>query len=140
MVAKLLVGTVLLGGAVLMQDGVISVNVREKHPGGHHIFFVAPGALMPWGIKLAAARHIRLDGNDAREWMPLARSAIEALERSPDCVFVQVDSAEEHVRIEKSGRRLQIDVDDPNDEVHLAVPLGAVRHALRELEEMEPAS
>jgi hypothetical protein len=140
MVAKLLIGTVLLGGAVLMQDGVISVNVREKHPGGHHIYFVAPGALIPWGIKLAAARHMQPEGEDAREWMPLARAAIEALERSPDCVFVQVDSAEEHARIEKSGRRLRIDVDDPNDEVHLAVPLGAVRHALRELEEMGPAS
>lgn len=139
MIAKLLIGTAVLGGAVLMQDGLVTVNVREKNPGGHHILFVAPGTLMPWGIKLAAARHVA-PPDGTREWMPLARTAIEALERSPDCVFVQVDSTDEHVRIEKSGQHLRIDVDDRSEEVHLAVPLGAVRHALREIEEMGPAS
>jgi len=140
MIAKLLIGTAVLGGAVMMQDGLISVNVREKHLNGHHIFFVAPGAVVPWAVKIAASRHSGQHMDHAREWMPLAESAVAALENSLDCVLVQVDSFDQHVRIEKSGNRLKIYVDDPREEVHLAVPFGAVRHALREIEELGPAS
>lgn len=140
MIAKLLIGTAVLGGAVMMQDGLISVNVREKHLNGHHIFLVAPGAVVPWAVKIAALQHSERHMDHARQWMPLAKAAVAALGNSPDCVFVQVDSFDQHVRIEKSGNHLKIDVDDPREEVHLAVPLGAVRHALREIEEMGPAS
>ena len=139
-IGKILLGTALVGGAVIMQDGVISVNVREKNPGGHHIWFVAPGAIVPFGLKLAPAHDLKDGLREAREWMPLARAAIDALEKSPDGVYVEVDSPREHVKIQKSWGRIVVDVDDPNEEVHVAMPVRVMRHALSEIEERQPSS
>jgi hypothetical protein len=33
-----------------------------------------------------------------------------------------------------------VDVDDPGEEVHLAIPIRAVRHALTEIQELQPDS
>jgi hypothetical protein len=137
---KILLGTALVGGAVLMQDGVISVNVREKHPGGHHIWFVAPGAIVPWGLKLAPAHDLKHEMCNAREWLPVARATLQALQNSPDAVYVEVDTPREHVRVQKSWGRVVIDVDDPNEEVHVAVPVRVMRHALSEIEGLQPAT
>ncbi len=142
-IGKILLGTALVGGAVVMQDGVISVNVREKHPGGHHIWFAAPAAIVPFGLKLSpVAREMKEHMRDAREreWMPVAQSLIDALQKSPDAVFVEVDSENQHVRVQKSWGRLLVDVDDPEAEVHIAVPFRVMRHTLSELQELQPAS
>ena len=140
-IGKILLGTALVGGAVIMQDGVISVNVREKQPGGHHIWFAAPGAIVPFGMKLSpVARELQKEMRDAHEWMPVAQSVIDALQKSPDGVFVEVDSETQHVRVQKSWGRLLVDVDDPREEVHIAVPFRVMRHALSELQELQPAS
>lgn len=140
LLGKFVIGTMLVGGVVVMQDGIISVNVREKHPGGHHIWFAAPGSLVPFALKLAPARDLQEHMRDSRQWMPVAKAALDALANSPDGVFVQVDSAEQHVRVQKSWGRLLVDVDDPGEEVHLAIPIRAVRHTLSEMEELQPAS
>ncbi|HEV1996116.1 MAG TPA: hypothetical protein VGR03_17415 [Candidatus Acidoferrum sp.] len=137
---KILLGTALVGGAVIMQDGVVSVNVREKNPGGHHIWFMAPGAIVPFGMKFVPAHHLKDHLRDTREWMPVARAALDALQKSPDGVFVEVDTPRKHVRIQKSWGRIVVDVDDPNEEVHVAVPVRLMRHTLSELEELQPAS
>ena len=137
---KIVLGTMLLGGAVVMQDGIISVNVREKQPGGHHIWFVAPGSIVPFGLKLAPAHDLKDHMRDARQWMPVVRAALDALEKSPDGVFVEVETPDQHVRVQKSWGRLLVDVDDPREEVHVAVPLRVVRHTLSEMEELQPAS
>ena len=137
---KVLLGTALIGGAVVMQDGIVSVNVREKHPGGHHIWFAVPGSIVPFGLKLAPADHLREGMHNAREWMPVARAAVDALEKSPDGVYVEVDTPSEHVRVQKAWGRIVVDVDDPNEEVHVAVPVRLMRHTLREIEELQPAS
>ncbi len=138
MIGKILVGTLLVGGALLLQDGIVTVNVRQKQPRGHHIWFAAPGALAAWGLRLAPARELRSSLRDSKEWLPVAQAAIVALEKSPDAVFVQVDGPTEHVRVEKSWGRVVVDVDDANEEVHVAVPVRVVRHVLRELEEIKP--
>lgn len=137
---KIVLGTVLVAGAVVMQDGVISVNVRQKQPGGHHIWFVAPGSIVPFGLKLAPAHDLKDHMRDARQWIPVVHAALEALEKSPDSVFVEVEAPGRHVLVQKSWRRLVVDVDDPGEEVHLALPLRVVRHTLSEMEELQPAS
>jgi hypothetical protein len=139
-IGKILLGTMLVGGAVVMQDGIISVNVREKQPGGHHIWFVAPGAIVPFGLKLAPARHLQEHMRDTRQWMPVVHAALDALEKSPDGVFVEVEAPDQHVRVQKSWGRLVVDVDDPGEEVHVAVPLRVVRHVLSEIEELQSAN
>lgn len=137
---KIVLGTMLVGSAVIMQDGLISVNVREKHPGGHHIWFVAPGSIVPLGLKLVPADRVDRHKRDAREWIPLVRGTLEALANASDAVFVEVEAPDKHVRVEKSWGRLVIDIDDPDEQAHVAVPLRAVRHALSEIEKLQPPS
>src|ERR1700687_3131326 len=139
-IAKILLGTTLVGGAVAMQDGLISVNVREKHPGGHHIWFVAPGVLAPLGVKLAPAHELKERLRAAHEWLPALKAGLRELQNSEDGILVEVQTADEHLVVRKDWGRIKVDVDDENEEVHVAVPLRAARHALAELEELQPGS
>jgi hypothetical protein len=137
-IAKILLGTSLVGGVVAMQDGLISVNVREKHPGGHHVWFVAPGVLVPLGVKLAPAHDLKEHLRAAHGWLPAVKAGLRELQNSPDGILVEVQTAEAHVLVQKCWGRIKVDVDSANEEVHVAVPLRAARHALAELEELQP--
>ncbi|NDQ57367.1 MAG: hypothetical protein GZ088_09880 [Acidipila sp.] len=139
-IAKILLGTAVLGGAVAMQDGIVTVNVREKHPGGHHIWVAAPGVLVPLGLKFAPRHELEEQMRCSREWLPVVHAALRELQKSPDAIFVEVQTAREHVLVQKSWGRIQVDVDTDDAEVHVAVPLRTAQHALAELEELQPAS
>jgi hypothetical protein len=60
-------------------------------------------------------------------------AAIPALEECPDGVLVEVIDANDHVVITKAGGSLVIDVDDPGDTVHVAVPLAAAQSSLHQI-------
>ena len=139
-IAKILLGTAVLGGAVAMQDGIVTVNVREKHPGGHHIWVAAPGVLIPLGLKFAPKHELQEQMRCSREWLPVVRAALRELQKTPDAVFVEVETARQHVLVQKTWGRIKVDVDTDDAEVHVAVPLRTAQHALAELEELQPAS
>jgi hypothetical protein len=101
---------------------------------------VAPGSIVPFGLKLAPAHDLKEHMRDSRQWMPVVHAALDALEKSPDGVFVEVEAPDQHVRVQKSWGRLVVDVDDPGEEVHVAVPLRVVRHVLSEIEELQSAN
>ena len=66
--------------------------------------------------------------------MPVARLALQELAKCPDTVLVEVKDRDEHVRIEKRGGRLLVDVDSHSEEVHVGVPIQTVVSVLKELE------
>ena len=134
--SKVLLGaayTSLIGGAVLFHQGAITVNVKEKHKDGHHIYIIAPATLATWGVKLIPDKHFPRLPEEARQVLPAATAAMMELERQPDFVLVEVENAREHVRIEKVGDKLRIDVDSPREEVHISVPIRAARATIEEL-------
>ena len=47
--------------------------------------------------------------------------------------FVEVDQAGQHVRVSESGGSVIVDVDDPNETVHVSAPLRAIGSTLEEL-------
>jgi hypothetical protein len=59
---------------------------------------------------------------------------MQQLAKVPDTVLVEVRDRDEHVRIEKRGGRILVDVDSPREEVHVGVPIQTVVSAIKELE------
>jgi hypothetical protein len=124
---------VLLVIATVGSMGFVHVEVKSKHPGGEHVWIVAPAILLPAGAMVVPREKLQHHAREIRQWLPAIRAAATELERCPDGTFVQVDDPHEHVLIAKSGDALVIDVDDESETVHVAVPLGAAVYACNHL-------
>ncbi len=138
MFGKIMMGalyTTLIGGAVLFSEGAITVNVKEKKADGDHVFVIAPAAIVPWAIALAPEKHVRFDHipEEARAILPALADAADKLGEMDDFVLVEVQSPREHVRVEKKGGSIVVNVDSDRETVYVSVPLRAARHALQEL-------
>ena len=79
-----------------------------------------------------AARTAGMTASEIRALFAVDRSRA-ALEQCPDGVFVEVIDPGEHVVIAKSGGAIVIDVNDPDETVHVAVPLGVAESANHEI-------
>jgi hypothetical protein len=137
-IAMGMLGTVVVGGAILCSDGFVSVRVNEGAPKGSHIFFVVPGALAPIGMKFIPREHWKEVEKEVQPWLPAIRAAVDGLAEYPDTIFVEVIDRTDHVRVHKSGDSIVVDVDDPGETVHVSVPLRTIKSVVRELEEGIP--
>jgi hypothetical protein len=138
-VGTLLLGAALAGGALVYDMGGVWVSVKAKKPGGENIRLVVPAAAGPVALWLAPKEKIREAAKDARPWLPAIKAAAEELRNCPDGPLVEVTNPKEKVRIAKQGGALVIDVDDPNETVHVSVPLKAVGIMAAQLEAMPEA-
>lgn len=119
-------------------DGIITVRVHEKSPGGHRIYVVAPAILVPVALRLIPARYFRgADCEQMRMALPLTEAVAGSLSHVSDTVFVEVRNSDTHVTVRKSGWSLVTDVDDSDADVHVSVPIRAIRAAARALESKE---
>ncbi len=128
-----IMGTAVVGGAMLCSEGMLHVKVHEKQADGTNINLVVPAALVPMTLKFVPNRHLAEASAKLRPYMPVIEAAIPALEDCPDGVFVEVTDPGEHVLIAKQGGSIVVDVNDANDVVHIVVPLRAVHSAIREI-------
>jgi hypothetical protein len=129
MISKILMGMALTT-AVVMKDGIIEVNVQEKHRDGSHIHLYVPATVATWGVHMAPEERLKEHLRGNRENLQLARAVVQAFEKYPDADFVQVESPKEHVHMQTRGGSFVVDVDDEGETVHVAVPIRAVRKVL----------
>jgi len=139
MITKVLMGMT-LATAVVMQDGLIEVNVQEKGKDGTHVHLYVPATAATWGVHLAPTEKLKEHLRGHREQLQLARTVVKGLEEIPDATLLEVDTFTEHVRMEKRGGRFLLDVDDKGEVVHISVPIRAARKVLQDLEAEAPAS
>jgi len=124
----------ILAGSYLYSQGLIRVSVQEKSPGGEHIRLAVPAAIVPLALAFVPAAEIgKHMPAQARQHLPMVEAALNELQRLPDCTLVQVDGPREHVRIRVEDGKMVVDVNDHEDEVHLALPLGSLRSVLAKL-------
>jgi hypothetical protein len=131
-------GTALIGGAALSSEGFIYVNVQEKHPGGTHVNVFVPAALVPAALHFVPRHHFADSSHDMREALPIIDAAIPALKDTPDGVLVEVRDPGEHVVVTKRGGSIVVDVNDPDETVHVSVPLIAAQSAIHQIAESSP--
>ena len=129
-------GTIVLAGAYTMREGVIRVDVDEFRSGGSHVHMWVPAAAVPMVMHVVPEKewqkaHFR---GDARDAMPIVRALIKELRRFPDANFVEVVDHKDHVQVRTMDGKLVIDVDDPNEKVHVAVPLSTIEDVFDQIE------
>lgn len=135
-----LVGTAVAGVGLLCSEGMVEVNVVEKHPETHHIFVVAPAMLAPIGMHFVPKRHLAEAAKQIGPYMPVIRAALEGLRDTEDVTLVEVREPGEHVTVVKNGGSIIVDVMDKDETVHVSVPIRAVSSTIEELAAASPAT
>lgn len=114
-----LAGAAMLAGAYAFHEGVVRVDVDEFKPHGTHLHLCVPAAIVPVAVRLVPDNNLREAARQAAPWMPAARAAARELATYSDAAFVEVRNAEQHVRIRTRGGKLHVDVETPEESVHV---------------------
>jgi hypothetical protein len=135
------VGTSLVAaGAYTMREGVIRVDVDEHRSGGSHVHFWVPAAAVPMALHFAPSRDLQRAAMQAGPYMQTVRTLTKELEKYPEATFVEVQGPDQHVRVQTHNGKLQIDVQDNGDAVHVLCPLSVIRDVSSELESYSPGA
>ena len=127
-------GTMALAGAIVSSEGFIHVRVHENQPNGTHLSFVVPAMLVPITLKFVPRQYLEQPAQQIRPWMPVIDAALSGLNDCADgTTLVEVTEPNQHATVVKSGGAIVVDVQDPDETVHVAVPLGAMRSAIRQI-------
>ena len=127
--------TLVLAGAYTMREGVIRVDVDEYRAGGSHVHLWVPAAAVPMAMHFVPSKHMRHASEQAREALPVLHAIVKELKKYPDADFLEVVDRDQHVRMRMRGGKLQVDVDAPDQKVHVLCPLSAIEDVTSQLEE-----
>jgi hypothetical protein len=133
-------GTLLLAGMYSFHQGVIRVSVDEHRSGGGHFHLVLPAAAVPMATHFVPDRHLSHAFEEAGPWLPAVRTLAKELRRYPDADFVEVTDASQHVRVRTRDGKLQIDVESPDETVHISCPLATLDDLSSALEARRPGA
>ena len=133
-------GTIVLTGAYTMREGVIRVDVDEYRAGGSHVRLWVPAAAVPLAMHFVPSKHMRHTSEQAREALPVLHAFVKELKKYPDAEFLEVVDRDQHVRMRTHGGKLQIDVEAPDQKVHVLCPLSAIEDVTSQLEEHAPGA
>jgi hypothetical protein len=126
-------GVVFAGVGVICSEGFVQVKVIQKQADGHHINVIAPAVLGPIAAHFVPERNLDHASRQLREYLPLIDTTLDALREANDVVLVDVREPGEHVQVMKSGGSIVVDVDDPNETVHVSAPLRAISGTVDQL-------
>lgn len=133
-------GALVVAGAYTFHEGVIRVDVDEFRAGGSHVHLWVPAAAVPMAMHFVPKHHLCEAAQHAQEFLPVAHALFKELKKFPDTELVEVKDDEQHVQIRTHGEKLQIDVEAPDETVHLLVPLSALDDVVGQLEDSEPGA
>jgi hypothetical protein len=131
--ALALTSTIVVAGVYTFREGVIKIDVDEHRDGGSHVHFWVPAAAVPMAMHFVPKRHFHNIPAEASECLPLLRIVTSELRRYPDTTFVDVQDGRDHVRVATVGSKIQIDVVNDEENVHVAVPLSTVSDVANQL-------
>jgi hypothetical protein len=145
LIAKLALGfggTILLAGAYTFREGAIRVDVDEFRENGAHVHFWVPAAALPMALHLVPKNQLHLDRGmrEAQEFMPTVHTFLKELEKYPNVEFVDLQDSGQHVHIGTHNGKLQIDVNSPDEKVHILCPVETIDDVTAELEAIRPAA
>lgn len=128
-------GTALVGAAIVSSDGFIHVKVNEKTPNGTHLSLIVPAMIMPVAARFVPRRNLADASKNLQQYLPVIDAAISGLRDCQDGTLVEVVDEDSHVTVVKYGDSVVVDADDPRETVHVAVPLGATQRTIDEIAE-----
>jgi hypothetical protein len=126
-------GTILVGGAIISSEGFIHVKVHEKQANGTHVSLIVPAVIVPLAVRFIPRHHLADASANLQQYIPVIDAAISGLADCPDGPLVEVVDSDSHVNVVKEGGSIVVDADDPDETVHVAVPLRATQRAIDEI-------
>ncbi|GAC1623358.1 MAG: hypothetical protein PVS2B2_24730 [Candidatus Acidiferrum sp.] len=142
LLAKVALGigaTLAMATAYTFHEGVIHVDVDEAKSEGTHLHLWVPATVVPVALLFAPKQHLRDAAERAKPFLPAIRILSKDLEKYPDADLIEVREENQHVQIHTEHGSVRIDVDSPDEVVHLRVPIKTLRHISGELEADAPA-
>lgn len=133
-------GAVALAGAYTFHEGVIRISVDEYRAGGSHIHLWVPAAAVPMAMHLVPRERMREASREVREALPMVHAIAKELKKYPDAELIEIVDGEQHVQMRTSHGRLQIDVEAPDQTVHVLCPLSTIEDLADQLETYAPGA
>ena len=129
------VGWVMLVGAVLAWGGVATVNLVEEN--GTRVTVPIPmavveAAVVSGDLLFDIEDHLNVE-LDLGEWGPLVREMLKELDECPDAVLVEVVDGSDHVRVVKEGGSLRVEVTDSEVDLRVSIPTRSIRRTVGRL-------
>jgi hypothetical protein len=137
-VALGIAGTALAGLGLICSEGMIEVNVVEKHPEAHHVYVLAPAMLVPIGTHFIPSRKLTQAAAEIKPWMPTIRAALDQLRTGEDITLVDVREPGQHVLVTKNGGSVVVDVTDDDEIVHVSTPIRAIESTIEQVAAASP--
>ncbi len=131
--ALALTSTIVVAGVYTFREGVIKIDVDEHRDGGSHVHFWVPAAAVPMAMHLVPKHHFGDIPAEASECLPLLKIVTSEIRHYPDTTFVDVRDGRDHVRVATVGTKIQIDVVNSEENVHVTVPLSTVNDVANQL-------
>jgi len=143
LLAKIALGlasTVAFAAIYTFREGVIRVDVDEYRSGGSHVHLWVPAAVVPVAVRFAPKDHLQTAAENIKPWIPTIRQLAKELEKYPEANLVEVVNGTDHVQIRTHAGKLQIDVREPGQSVHVAVPISTLEDISVQLTENIPGA
>lgn len=133
-------GTLVLAGAYTFREGLIRVDVDEYRAGGSHVHMWVPAAMVPMAMHFVPKHALCDAAQRAREVLPAIHAFAKELKKLRDVDLIEVSDGDEHAQFRTRSGNLQVDVDSPDEHVHLRVPLITLDDVVGQLEDSAPGA
>ena len=133
-------GTLVLAGAYTLREGLIRVDLDERRSGGSHVHMWVPAAMVPMAMHFVPKHALCDAAQRAREVLPAIHAFAKELKKLRDVDLIEVSDGDEHAQFRTRSGNLQVDVDSPDEHVHLRVPLITLDDVVGQLEESAPTA
>jgi hypothetical protein len=130
----------LMATAYTFHEGVIRVDADEMRPNGSHVHLWVPATIVPMAMHFVPAREFERAGEQCGKFMPAVHALAKELVKYPEATLVEVQDGEEHALVRTHNGSLTVDVDSPDEHVHVKVPLETIDDVARQLESRMPAA
>ena len=129
-----LTATLAFSAAYLFHEGLIKVDVDEYQGEGSHIHLWVPAAAVNLGLQVVPHRHLERAARQLQQFLPALREIAKELRKYPNAQFVQVKEKDEQVDVALVDGKIQIDVVDPEETIHLQIPIQTLEDVSDRLE------
>jgi hypothetical protein len=126
-------GVTVAGVGLICSEGMIEVNVVERQPEAHHVYVLAPAALVPLAVHFVPSRKFGHASRELQPWMPTIRAALDDLRETDDVTLVDVTEPGQHVVVTKEGGSVLVDVNDHDETVHVSAPIRAIASTIEQV-------
>lgn len=132
-VALGIAGVAAAGVGLICSEGMIEVNVVERQPEAHHVYVLAPAAIVPMAVHFIPSHEFGHASAELQPWMPTIRAALDQLREVDDVTLVDVSEPGQHVVVAKKGGSVVVDVNDRDQTVHVSAPIRAISSTIEQV-------